>query len=94
MDRPGAIDGLPTQFVREAELGPPELPAEPGPRPPTIVNVADVEAKTVERQHIGRTRRNLGVAVGSVTTGLQHVEVVPARSPRRCTAIRSRTSSS
>jgi uncharacterized cupin superfamily protein len=40
---PGAVDGLPTQFVREAELGPPELSAEPGPRPPTIVNVVDVD---------------------------------------------------
>src|SRR5690348_16761262 len=39
----GAIDGYPAQFVRESELGPPELPAEPGPRPPTIVNVAEVE---------------------------------------------------
>jgi uncharacterized cupin superfamily protein len=83
---PGATDGLPTQFVREAELGPPELPAEPGPRPSTIVNVADVEAKTVERQHVGRTRRNLGVAVGSVTTGLQHVEVFPGKesAPLHC----------
>ena len=80
------MDGLPTQFVREAELGPPELPAEPGPRPSTIVNVADVEAKTVERQHVGRTRRNLGVAAGSVTTGLQHVEVMPGKesAPLHC----------
>ena len=83
---PGAIDGLPAQFVREAELGPPELPAEPGPRPATIVNVADVEGKAVERQHVGRTRRNLGVAAGSVTTGLQHVEVIPGKesAPLHC----------
>ena len=72
--------------MREAELGPPELPAEPGPRPATIVNVADVEGKTVERQHVGRTRRNLGVAAGSVTTGLQHVEVIPGKesAPLHC----------
>jgi uncharacterized cupin superfamily protein len=83
---PSAMDGLPTQFVREAELGPPELPAEPGQRPPTIVNVVDVEGKTVERQHVGRTRRNLGVAAGSVTTGLQHVEVIPGKesAPLHC----------
>jgi len=83
---PGAIDGLPAQFVREAELGPPELPAEPGPRPATIVNVADVEGKAVDRQHVGRTRRNLGVAAGSVTTGLQHVEVIPGKesAPLHC----------
>ncbi len=73
----GTTDGYrPTQFVREAELGPPELP-DPSPRPPTIVNVRDVEPKEIIRPRIQRTRRNLGTAVGSVTTGLQHVEVVP-----------------
>jgi uncharacterized cupin superfamily protein len=75
----GVVDGFPIQFVREAELGPPELPAEPGPRPDTIVNVADVEAKTVERRRVVRTRRNLGLAARSVTTGLQHVEVAPGK---------------
>ena len=35
---PLSIDGVPIQFVREAAIGPPELPAEPGPRPATIVN--------------------------------------------------------
>jgi uncharacterized cupin superfamily protein len=73
---PTSIDGVPIQFVREAALGPPELP-EPGARPATIVNVADVEPRTVTRQRIARTRRNLGVAAGSVTTGVQHVEVAP-----------------
>jgi uncharacterized cupin superfamily protein len=82
----GATDGLPTQFVREAEIGPPDLPAEPGPRPATIVNVADVEGKTVERKHISRTRRNLALAAGSVTTGLQHVVVAPGKesAPLHC----------
>jgi uncharacterized cupin superfamily protein len=75
----GVTDGLPTQYVREAEIGPPELPAEPGPRPATIVNVAEVEAKPVDRKRISRTRRNLGVACGSITTGLQHVEVAPGK---------------
>jgi uncharacterized cupin superfamily protein len=81
----GSTNGLPTQFVREAELGPPELP-EPSPRPATIVNVADVEATETERPRIHRTRRNLGKAVGSATTGLQHVEVVPGKlsSPQHC----------
>ena len=82
----GVTEGLPTQFVREAAIGPPELPEEPGPRPATIVNVVDVEAKMVQRQHVGRTRRNLGVAIGSVTTGLQHVEVSPGKesAPLHC----------
>ena len=81
----GRTDGLPTQFVREAELGPPELP-EPSPRPATIVNVAAVEASETERRRIHRTRRNLGNAVGSVTTGLQHVEVAPGKlsAPQHC----------
>ena len=72
----GSIDGLPVQFVHEAELGPPELP-EPSPRPRTIVNLRDVEPSEMVRPRIERTRRNLGKAVGSVTTGLQHVTVAP-----------------
>ena len=39
---PGSIDRVPVQFVREAEIGPPELPETPGERPPSVVNVADV----------------------------------------------------
>jgi uncharacterized cupin superfamily protein len=79
-------DGLPTQFVREAKIGPPELPANPGPRPTTIVNVAEVEAKIVDRKHISRTRRNLGIACGSLSTGLQHVVVAPGKesAPLHC----------
>ena len=75
----GAKDGFPIQFVKEAEIGPPELPDEPDPRPKTIVNLADVEAETLERARVVRTRRNLGRAAGSVTTGLQHVEVAPGK---------------
>jgi uncharacterized cupin superfamily protein len=83
---PGSIDGVPAQFVREAELGPPELGSEPGERPATIVNLGDVEPRVVERPRIARTRRNLGDAVGSITTGLQHVEVVPGKlsAPLHC----------
>jgi uncharacterized cupin superfamily protein len=74
----GVVDGYPIQFVREAELGAPELP-EPSPRPDTIVNVADVEPTTVERARVVRTRRDLGRAAGSITTGLAHVEVAPGK---------------
>jgi uncharacterized cupin superfamily protein len=83
---PGAVDRMPLQFIRESELGPPELPAEPGPRPPTIVNLDSVDPVAVERPRIARTRRNLGRAAGSVTTGLQHVEVVPGKlsAPLHC----------
>jgi uncharacterized cupin superfamily protein len=71
--------GAPIQFVREARLGPPELPAVPGPRRGTIVNVDAVEAVTVERARVARTRRNLGRAAGSVASGIQHVEVAPGK---------------
>jgi uncharacterized cupin superfamily protein len=76
---PASIDGAPLQFVRESQLGPPETPAEPGPRPPTIVNVAGVTPEPLERPRVVRTRRNLGRAAGSVSTGLQHVEVAPGK---------------
>ena len=83
---PGVINGVSTQFVLEGQLGPPPLPLEPAPRPPTIVNVEDVEAVTVERPRVVRTRRNLGRAAGSITTGIQHVEVAPGKesAPPHC----------
>ena len=73
------------QYEREIALGPPELPA-PGPRPATLVNLADVEPVAVERPVVARVRRNLGAAIGSVATGLQHVTVVPGRfaTPAHC----------
>jgi uncharacterized cupin superfamily protein len=70
---------MPTQFVREAAIGPPELPPEPGARPATIVNVSDVEPSTVDRVRVSRTRRQLGAAAGSVTTGLNRYEVAPGK---------------
>jgi uncharacterized cupin superfamily protein len=82
----GAVDGAPIQFVRESELGPPELPAEPGPRPPTIVNVDDVEGRPIERQRVVRVRRDLGGSAGSITTGLKHYVVAPGKesAPLHC----------
>jgi uncharacterized cupin superfamily protein len=84
---PGSIDGLATQFVLESEIGPPPLPkGEPAPRPATVVNVEDVEPVTLERSRVVRTRRNLGRAARSVTTGVQHVEVAPGKesAPAHC----------
>lgn len=75
------VDGVPIQFLRESDLGPPPLPdpvpSADAPRPATIANVEDVEAVTVERPRVVRTRRDLGRAAGSIGTGLQHVEVAP-----------------
>jgi uncharacterized cupin superfamily protein len=76
---PGMIDGVPVQFIREAELGPPELPPEPGSRPRTIVHLDDVAPDPLTRPRVQRIRRNLGRAVGSADTGLQHVEVAPGK---------------
>jgi uncharacterized cupin superfamily protein len=85
---PGSVDGIPIQWVRESELGPPDVPAEPpaGPRPSTIVNVDAVEPSTIERARVARTRRDLGRAGGSSHTGLQHFEVAPgkASNPLHC----------
>jgi uncharacterized cupin superfamily protein len=76
---PKPADDAPAQFTEEARLGPPALPAQPGPRPPTIVNLDAVEPVTVERPRVVRTRRNLGRAAGSIDSGLQHVEVAPGK---------------
>ena len=73
------VDGLPLHFVREAELGPPPLPPQTTPRPANIVNVADLDGDALRRPRVERTRRNLGRAAGSVTTGIQHVEVGPGK---------------
>lgn len=82
---PGAVDRTPLQFVREAELGPPDL-LEPGERPPTIVNLADVEPVRVERTRVARIRRRIAAAAGSLATGLQHVELDPGTEsgPQHC----------
>jgi uncharacterized cupin superfamily protein len=81
--------GVPIQFEREAEHGPPELPAGVGPRPSTIVNLDDLEPTTVKRPRVERTRRNFGRAAGSQRSGLQHVEVAPGResAPPHCHSI-------
>ena len=82
--------GAATQFVRESELGPPPIPeGGAGPRPPTMVNVEDVEAVTVQRPRVARTRRNVGRAAGSVNTGIQHVQVEPGMesAPAHCHSI-------
>jgi uncharacterized cupin superfamily protein len=60
-----------------------------GAQPPTVVNVEDVEAVTVQRPRVARTRRNLGRAAGSITTGIQHVQVEPGMdsAPPHCHSI-------
>jgi uncharacterized cupin superfamily protein len=83
---PGAIDRAPFQFVRESQLGPPELPDESGSRPATIVNVDDVEGVPFGRGQVESVRRNLGEASGSQTTGLKQVWAAPSKhaTPLHC----------
>src|SRR5205807_3467194 len=59
---------------------------EPAPRPPTIVNVHDLEPTQFGRSRVAASRRKLGLAAGSVRTGLQHVEVAPGKesAPPHC----------
>ncbi len=82
---PGSQTGVPIQFVREAELGPPEL-TDPGQRPSSIVSVSEVESQRWGRGRVSSYRRDLGRAVGSVATGLKHVEVDPGQwgAPLHC----------
>ena len=86
---PGSRDRVPLQFLREGAIGPPALPDATGPRPSTIVNLADVEARPAEHGAVSRLRRDLGAATGSVKTGLQHVEVAPGRqsAPLHCHSV-------
>ena len=74
------------QFAREGELGAPELPrARPAPRDDRQPRRRRAGV-VVERPRVARTRRNLGLAVGSVSTGLQHVEVAAGKAcaPAHC----------
>lgn len=76
---PGVLDGVPLQFAREAEQGPPELPDVPGERPTTIANLDELEPVTLVRPRVERTRRNFGRHLGSEHSGLQHVVVAPGQ---------------
>ena len=86
---PGVVDRAPIQFVREAELGPPELAEQPGPRPDSVVHLDAVEPVRVQRGRVARTRRRVSRAAGSVTTGLQHVVVEPGAEsgPQHCHSV-------
>jgi uncharacterized cupin superfamily protein len=82
----GAIKGVPAQFVWESEAGPPPLDGPTGGRPANVVNVDDVSPYRFGRVRIASARRDLGSAVGSVRTGLEHVQVDPGKlsTPLHC----------
>jgi uncharacterized cupin superfamily protein len=89
VSEPGLIDHSPFQFVRESELGPPEMPDEPGPRPATIVGVDAVPGVPFGRGSVEAVRRDLGRAAGSRVTGLKHVSVAPSKyaTPLHCHSV-------
>jgi uncharacterized cupin superfamily protein len=65
-------------WSREEAAGPPELPAQPSPRPPSIVNVEDAETFWDDNPPgFAGAWRNLGGAAGSERTGLKHEWIEP-----------------
>jgi uncharacterized cupin superfamily protein len=62
----------PHPFAQEAAAGELELPAEPSPRPGSIVNLDDVEAMEVGRGDCGAVSRPISAAAGAVRTALRH----------------------
>jgi uncharacterized cupin superfamily protein len=70
----GAVEEQSLDELHPWDREPPiDWPEPEQERPPTIVNVADVEPKA----HGGRRRRDLGRAAGSRWTGIKHVECDP-----------------
>jgi len=83
------LDGTPLHFLREGELGPPELPTERGPRPANIINLAEVKPESRSRSPAARIRRDLGGAAGSSACRLYHIEVAPGMesAPAHCHSV-------
>jgi uncharacterized cupin superfamily protein len=65
-------------FHREAEAGEPEVGA-PETRPPSIVNLEDVEPTRYEHNASLMIERDLGRAAGSVRTGISHLTIPAGR---------------
>ncbi|MGZ4410720.1 MAG: cupin domain-containing protein [Gaiellaceae bacterium] len=63
-------------WQREAAIGPPELP-EPGERPLGIARMRTVPPASRQGATVARSSRDLGVAIGSRTTGVKLYEVEP-----------------
>jgi uncharacterized cupin superfamily protein len=75
----GALGERPDVFAREAAAGPIAVQGPPAPRPREIVNVAAVPADDRDRGEFGALLRNIGVAIGSRTTGMRHATIAPGR---------------
>lgn len=65
-------------WTREAAAGEPEV-GELLERPPTIVNVGDVEVEEFAGETVEGSHRDLGRAAGSLRTGIQHCTAAPGK---------------
>jgi uncharacterized cupin superfamily protein len=76
----------PNPFQLEAAAGVIELPEVEPSRPPTIVATQDVPPEPMRHGSVDSQWRDLGVAAGSVLSGINHVAIAPvARScPLHC----------
>jgi len=81
------VDGR-HQWPMEAELPEPELP-EPSPRPGRIVNVDEVEPAQWGRGDVSVEGWDLGVAAGSVNTGINYNRIAPGKlsAPPHCHSV-------
>jgi uncharacterized cupin superfamily protein len=66
-------------FRLEAAQGPPEVKEPSSLRPPNLVRLEDLSAVVTAKKTVSRTRRDLGDAVGSRTSGLGHIAVAPGK---------------
>jgi uncharacterized cupin superfamily protein len=59
---------------------------DPAGPPPTIVAIADAPRAERDRGEFGATIRNVGVALGSQSTGMRHAAIAPGRlnAPPHC----------
>jgi uncharacterized cupin superfamily protein len=78
------VDGR-HQWDLEGELPDPDLPP-PSPRPSRIVNVDEVEPAPWGRGDVSVEGRDLGVAAGSVKTGINYNRIAPGKlsAPPHC----------
>jgi uncharacterized cupin superfamily protein len=81
------VDGR-HQWQLEGALDDPDLPG-PSPRPKRIVNVDEVEPEPWGKGEVGVDGRDLGVAGGSVRTGINYNRVAPGKlsAPPHCHSV-------
>ena len=76
------------QWTQELALGDPELP-EPSPRPQRIVNIDELEEEDWGRGDVLVHNRDVGIAAGSVLTGINYNRIEPGMlsAPPHCHSV-------